>query len=67
MIPWMRGSESDPDTPETEARQAMREQEEKLRETLLTVPEVHSLADRSRKLLTTDLLATAIERSMRRV
>lgn len=68
MIPWISGSDSATPEPkeETEAQHAMKVQEAKLHETLLTVSEVHKTAARSRRLLNTDLLAIAIERSMGR-
>ena len=51
---------------ETESLKAVREQNEKLVETMKSVPAVRRTAARSRRLLSTDLLAVAIERSMRR-
>ncbi len=68
MIPWISGSESAaPESEEeTEAQHAMKVQEAKLHDTLLTVSAVQETAARSRRLLNTDLLAIAIERSMRR-
>lgn len=67
MIPWLTGGDkSDDNPPETESQKALRVQEKKLMDTLLTIQEVQNTAARSRTLLRTDLLAEAIERSMRR-
>jgi hypothetical protein len=66
MAPTYPAAKGPDDPEETESQKAMREQEKKLMDTLGTIADVKRTADRSRRVLSSDLLALAIERSMRR-
>lgn len=66
MTPLNNGGDDAQIPPTTEAAEARLEQEKKFKETVTKVKEGKAVAAKARFLMSSDILAEAIERSMRR-